>query len=74
MASSQLPHNLSDLQTSTPSRLIGSATLSKAVASSRVSAEEMAEKVFDAIEKKKFYIFSHPEVSTGSLSSGDTAI
>ena len=45
----------------TRSQLIGQAMSDKAVGSGKVSAAEVAQKVFDAIEKNQFYIYSHPK-------------
>jgi NAD(P)-dependent dehydrogenase (short-subunit alcohol dehydrogenase family) len=50
----------------TPSQLIGQAMSDKAVSSGRVSAAEVAQKVFDAIAANQFYIYSHPK-SIGSV-------
>ncbi|HMN21127.1 MAG TPA: SDR family oxidoreductase [Ottowia sp.] len=43
----------------TTSQKIGQALTEKAVSSGRVSAEEVAQKVFDAISANRFYVFSH---------------
>jgi NAD(P)-dependent dehydrogenase (short-subunit alcohol dehydrogenase family) len=45
----------------TKSQLIGQAMSEKAVASSRVTAAEIAAKVFAAMEEDHFYIYSHPK-------------
>ena len=45
----------------TRSQLIGQAMSDKAVGSGKVSAAEVAQKVFDAITAKQFYIYSHPK-------------
>lgn len=44
----------------TVSQQAAQAMSDKAVASGKVSAEQVAERVFDAIREQKFYIFSHP--------------
>jgi len=44
----------------TRSQLIGQAMTDKAVGSGKVSAADVAQKVFDAIAADEFYIFSHP--------------
>ncbi len=44
----------------TASQLIGQAMTEKAVNSGKVTAAEVAQKVFDAISADQFYIFSHP--------------
>ena len=45
----------------TASQRIGQAMSDKAVGSGKVTAEQVAEKVFDAIGNDQFYIYSHPK-------------
>ncbi|MDO8776494.1 MAG: SDR family oxidoreductase [Burkholderiaceae bacterium] len=45
----------------TKSQLIGQAMSDKAVGSGKVSAADVAQKVFDAISSNQFYIYSHPK-------------
>jgi len=45
----------------TQSQLIGQAMSDKAVSSGKVTAAEVAQKVFDAITANQFYIYSHPK-------------
>ncbi|MEA3394600.1 MAG: SDR family oxidoreductase [Pseudomonadota bacterium] len=45
----------------TRSQLIGQAMSDKAVNSGKVTAAEVAQKVFDAIAANQFYIYSHPK-------------
>jgi NAD(P)-dependent dehydrogenase (short-subunit alcohol dehydrogenase family) len=45
----------------TRSQLIGQAMSQKAVASGRVTAADIASKVFAAVEEDQFYIYSHPK-------------
>ncbi|HEY0201420.1 MAG TPA: hypothetical protein VGC24_06985, partial [Burkholderiaceae bacterium] len=45
----------------TRSQLIGQAMTEKAVDSGKVSAAEVAQKVFDAISANQFYVYSHPQ-------------
>ena len=45
----------------TQSQLIGQAMSDKAVGSGKVTAAEVAQKVFDAISAGQFYIYSHPK-------------
>ncbi|MCZ2406182.1 MAG: SDR family oxidoreductase [Burkholderiales bacterium] len=45
----------------TKSQLIGQAMTDKAVTSGKVTAAEVAQKVFDAVAADQFYIFSHPK-------------
>jgi short-subunit dehydrogenase len=45
----------------TRSQLIGRAMNDKAVSSGKVSAVDVAQKVFDAVASKQFYIYSHPK-------------
>lgn len=44
----------------TKSQLIGQAMTNKAVSSGKVTAAEVAHKVFEAITANQFYVFSHP--------------
>ena len=48
-------------QKPTRSQLIGQAMTDKAVGSGKVTAADVAQKVFDAIAADQFYIFSHPK-------------
>jgi NAD(P)-dependent dehydrogenase (short-subunit alcohol dehydrogenase family) len=50
----------------TKSQLIGQAMSDKAVGSGKVTAAEVAQKIFDAIAANQFYIYSHPK-SIGSV-------
>ena len=45
----------------TPSQRIGQAMSGKAVGSGKVSAEDVAQMVFDAVAADRFYIYSHPK-------------
>ena len=45
----------------TKSQMIAQAMSSKAVTSGRVSAAEVAQFVFDAMDENRFYIYSHPK-------------
>jgi NAD(P)-dependent dehydrogenase (short-subunit alcohol dehydrogenase family) len=45
----------------TRSQRIGQAMIDKAVGSGRVTAPQVAQKVFDAVAEGRFYIYSHPE-------------
>jgi NAD(P)-dependent dehydrogenase (short-subunit alcohol dehydrogenase family) len=45
----------------TRSQLIGQAMSDKAVGSGKVTAAEVAQKVFDAVAANQFYIYSHPK-------------
>ena len=57
----------------TPSQLIGQAMSDKAVSSGKVSAAEVAQKVFDAVATGQFYIYSHPQ-ALGNVQSRMEAI
>ena len=48
-------------QNPTTSQLMGQAMMDKAVGSGKVSAAEVAHKVFDAVRTGQFYIYSHPQ-------------
>ena len=50
-----------DAEKPTRSQLIGQAMTDKAVGSGKVTAAEVAQKVFDAMATDQFYIFSHPK-------------
>ena len=50
-----------DAEKPTRSQLIGQAMTDKAVGSGKVTAAEVAQKVFDAMAADQFYIFSHPK-------------
>lgn len=45
----------------TRSQLIGQALSDKAVTSGKVSAQDVAQRVFDAVAQRQFYIYSHPQ-------------
>lgn len=45
----------------TKSQLISQAMLDKAVSAGKISAAEVAQKVFDAMRDDRFYIYSHPQ-------------
>ncbi|KQP14893.1 SDR family oxidoreductase [Pseudorhodoferax sp. Leaf267] len=44
----------------TRSQLVGQAMIDKAVGAGKVSAAEVAQKVFDAVAANQFYVYSHP--------------
>ena len=66
------PADMADEQL-TPSQRINAAMTVKAVESGRVSAAEVAQKVFDAAAAGQFYIYSHPQ-ALGNVSSRMDAI
>ena len=45
----------------TRSQQVGQAMTDKAVTSGKITAAEVAQKVFDAVAEDRFYIYSHPE-------------
>ncbi len=55
------PDALRAAEKPTRSQLIGKAMNDKAVGSGKVSAADVAQRVFDAIEADRFYIYSHPK-------------
>ncbi|MEP6790925.1 MAG: SDR family oxidoreductase [Ramlibacter sp.] len=57
----------------TKSQLIGRAMSEKAVGSGKVTAADVAQKVFDGIAANQFYIFSHPK-ALGNVQSRMEAI
>ncbi|NRF68702.1 SDR family oxidoreductase [Aquincola sp. S2] len=54
------PADLQDETTLTPSQRAAKILGEKAVSSGRVTAADVAQYVFDAVEARRFYIFSHP--------------
>ena len=57
----------------TQSQLIGQAMSEKAVGSGKITAAQVAQKVFDAIAADQFYVFSHPK-ALGNVQSRMEAI
>jgi NAD(P)-dependent dehydrogenase (short-subunit alcohol dehydrogenase family) len=66
------PAELAD-EKPTRSQLIGQAMTDKAVSSGKVTAAEVAGRVFDALREDRFYIFSHPR-ALGNVRSRMEAI
>ena len=62
-----------DADKPTRSQLIGQAMTDRAVGSGKVTAAEVAQKVFDAMAADQFYIFSHPK-ALGNVQSRMEAI
>ena len=58
----------------TKSQLIGQAMTAKAVSSGKVSAAQVAGKVFDAIAANQFYVFSHPKALANVKSRMDSIV
>ena len=54
------PDDLRATDEPTRSQLIGKAMIDRAVGSGKISAADVAQLVFDAIEANRFYIYSHP--------------
>lgn len=52
-------------QKPTRSQLVAQALSDKAVTSGKVTAAEVARKVFDALREDRFYVFSHPQALAG---------
>ena len=55
------PEDLKVQAKPTQSQLIGQAMSDKAVSSGKVTAAEVAQRVFDAVTSNQFYIYSHPK-------------
>jgi short-subunit dehydrogenase len=53
------PQNMAD-EKPTVSQLVNQAMTGKAVTSGKITAAQVAQKVFAALEADQFYIFSHP--------------
>ncbi|MDB5940438.1 MAG: short chain dehydrogenase family protein [Ramlibacter sp.] len=66
------PGELADEQP-TRSQMIGQAMSDKAVGSGKITAAQVAQKVFDAVAADQFYIFSHPK-ALGNVHSRMEAI
>jgi NAD(P)-dependent dehydrogenase (short-subunit alcohol dehydrogenase family) len=66
------PGELAD-EKPTRSQMIGQAMSDKAVGSGKITAAEVAQKVFDALAADQFYIFSHPK-ALGNVQSRMEAI
>lgn len=58
----------------TQSQLIGQAMTDKAVTSGKVTATDVAEKVFDAMREDRFYIYSHPKALGNARSRFDAIV
>jgi NAD(P)-dependent dehydrogenase (short-subunit alcohol dehydrogenase family) len=67
------PAGLAENAAPTASQLIAGAMSDKAVASGKVSAAEVAERVFAAVAAREFYIYSHPK-ALGNVRSRMEAI
>jgi hypothetical protein len=46
----------------TASQKIAQAATEKAVASGKITAEEIAQLTFDAVRDNRFYVFTHPQI------------
>lgn len=55
------PANLQNAEQETPSQRAAQAMSEKAVGSGKVSAAQVANMTFEAIARRQFYIYSHPE-------------
>jgi short-subunit dehydrogenase len=55
------PADLTNDAPPTRSQMVSQALTDKAVTSGKVTAEDVAQKTFDAIRKESFYIYSHPQ-------------
>ena len=58
----------------TASQRIGQAMTDKATGSGKVSAADVAQKVFDALERDEFYVFSHPKALGNFKSRADAIV
>jgi NAD(P)-dependent dehydrogenase (short-subunit alcohol dehydrogenase family) len=59
------PPELTDAAPPTRSQLIAQAMSDKAVSSGKVTAAQVAQFVFDAMDENRFYIYSHPHLLGG---------
>jgi len=67
------PEALAD-EGQTRSQRIGQAMTDKAVMSGKVTAAEVAEKVFEAVQSDRFYIFIHPQALGNARSRFDAIV
>ena len=59
------PHELASSAGPTRSQLIAQAMSQKAVSSGKVTAAQVAQFVYDAMDENRFYVFSHPKSLAG---------
>jgi NAD(P)-dependent dehydrogenase (short-subunit alcohol dehydrogenase family) len=59
------PAELQEDAAPTKAQLIGKAMSEKAVTSGKITAPEVAQMVFDAMDENRFYIYSHPRALAG---------
>jgi short-subunit dehydrogenase len=59
------PDDMKEDKGPSPSQLIGRAMAAKAVTSGKVTAQTVAQSVFDALRDNHFYIYSHPDALAG---------
>jgi NAD(P)-dependent dehydrogenase (short-subunit alcohol dehydrogenase family) len=58
----------------TKSQLIGQAMTEKAISSGKVTAAEVAARVFDAVANDQFYVYSHPKALGNARSRFDAIV
>jgi len=56
------PAELLNAEELTASQRIAQAASEKAVASGKITAEEVAQQTFDAVRDNRFYVFTHPQI------------
>lgn len=56
------PAELLNAEELTASQRVAQAASEKAVASGKISAEEVAQQTFDAVRDNRFYVFTHPQI------------
>ncbi len=56
------PAELLNAEELTASQRIAQAASEKAVASGKITAEEVAQQTFDAVRDSRFYVFTHPQI------------
>jgi short-subunit dehydrogenase len=56
------PNHLKDNRNKSKDELVREENLRKAVESGKISAEQVAEQVFDAVKDNRFYILTHPKI------------
>jgi short-subunit dehydrogenase len=56
------PQNLANPAPPTTSQRMAQAASMKAVSSGRLTAEQVAQMTFDAVDEDRFYVFTHPQI------------
>jgi short-subunit dehydrogenase len=68
------PAELASEQLSTLSQRVAQSLIEKAVTSGKVTAAEVAQMTFEAIDQRRFYIASHPQALAGVLQHAENIV